>query len=111
MRNTVPSTGARIDEIVRRIVARFDPEQIVLFGSRARGEAGPDSDVDLLIVMPVTGSKRDKRVEVRLALHDIPGGIDIVVSTPDEVRRRRNVVGTIERAALREGEVLYARRS
>ena len=42
-----------IDQMVGRIVERFDPERIILFGSAARGEAGPDSDVDLLVVMPV----------------------------------------------------------
>ena len=47
-----------IREIVSRIVSRFKPEKIILFGSRGRGEAAPDSDVDLLVVMPVSGSKR-----------------------------------------------------
>jgi predicted nucleotidyltransferase len=47
-----------IDRRVRRIVERFDPEQIILFGSAARGEAGPESDVDLLVVMPVSAFTR-----------------------------------------------------
>ena len=46
-----------IDEMVRRIVGRFDPEKITLFGSHARGTGGPDSDADLLVVMRVSGSK------------------------------------------------------
>jgi uncharacterized protein len=99
----------KIAEMVRRIVERFEPEQIILFGSHARGTARPDSDVDLLIVMPVTGSKHEKQVELRCALHDICVAKDIVVVTPDEVERRRNIVGTIIRPALREGKVLYAR--
>jgi len=45
-----PTAQERIEEMVRRIVRRFAPEKIILFGSHARGTAGPDSDVDLLIV-------------------------------------------------------------
>ena len=60
-----------IREMVRRIVSRFDPDAIILFGSRARGSARPESDVDLLVVMPVEGSRRRKQLEIRLALHDV----------------------------------------
>jgi uncharacterized protein len=48
----------KISEMVRRIVEGFHPDKIILFGSYARGAAGPDSDADLLVVMPVKGSKR-----------------------------------------------------
>ena len=96
-------------EIVRRIVDRFDPEQIILFGSHARGDAGPHSDLDLLVILPVSGSKREKRIEIRLALRDIPVPLDILVATPDEARRHKDIPGTLIRPALREGEVLYAR--
>jgi uncharacterized protein len=98
-----------ISEMVNRIVEHFDPEKIILFGSHARGEAGKDSDVDLLVVMPVTGSKRKKMVEIGVALHDIPLAKDIIVTTPEDFEWRKEIVGTIERPAAREGEVLYAR--
>ena len=98
-----------IDEMVRRITERFDPDQIILFGSHARGTARPDSDVDLLVVMPVAGSKRETQIAIRCALHDIHVAKDIIVATPDEVEKRRNIVGTIIRPALGEGKVLYAR--
>jgi predicted nucleotidyltransferase len=98
-----------IDEMVRRIVAEFDPDRVILFGSHATGRAGPDSDVDLLVVMPVEGSKRDKAIEIGVALRDIPVPMDIIVTTPDEFAWRSQVVGTIERPAVREGRVLYAR--
>jgi predicted nucleotidyltransferase len=98
-----------INAMVRQIVNRFHPEQVILFGSFARGNAGPDSDVDLLVVMPVEGSKRAKQVEIRVALRGIPVPKDIIVSTPEEFAWRRNVVGTIEEPASREGKVLYAR--
>lgn len=95
--------------MVRRLVRQFDPEQIILFGSHARGAAGPDSDVDLLVVMPVKGSKREKQIEMRIALHDIPVANDIIVVTPEDVARYRNIAGTIIRPALLEGKILYVR--
>jgi uncharacterized protein len=101
--------GKQIQEMVDRIVKRFDPEKIILFGSHARGDAGPDSDVDLLVVMPVAGSKRDKMVEIGVALHDIPLPKDIIVTTPEDFEWRKEIVGTIERPAVQEGKVLYAR--
>jgi predicted nucleotidyltransferase len=99
----------KIDEMVRRIVKRFKPEKIILFGSHAKGKAGPDSDVDLLVIMPVSGAKREKQIEIGVALYDIPLPMDIIVATPEEVERRKNIVGTIIRPAIREGEVLYVR--
>ena len=102
-------TQEKINEMVRRIVKRFDPEKIILFGSHAKGTAGPGSDVDLLIIMPVTGSKREKQIEIGVALHDIRIPMDIIVTTPEEVERRKNLVGTIIRPALREGEIIYVR--
>jgi predicted nucleotidyltransferase len=98
-----------LDQIVKRLVKRFDPEQIILFGSHARGTAQPESDVDLLVVLPLKGPKRAKQVEMRLALRDIRVPKDIIVATPEEVARQRNIVGTIIRPALREGQVLYER--
>jgi predicted nucleotidyltransferase len=95
--------------MVRRIVSRFDPERIVLFGSHARGTAGPDSDVDLLVVMPVSGQVRDKRIEMRLALHDIDVAKDIVLVTPDQFRKQRHIPGTIVHPAVREGKALYVK--
>ena len=101
---------SKIDEMVRRIVEQFNPKKIILFGSHARGNAGPDSDVDLLVIMPVTGSKREQRVRIRTALDGMGMAKDIVLATPEEVERDRNLVGTVIRPALREGKVLYDRR-
>ena len=101
--------GAQIQKMVERIVGQFQPEKIILFGSHARGDAGLDSDVDLLIVMPVEGSKRAKRVEIGVALHDIPVAKDILLTTPEEFEWRKETAGTIERPAVREGQILYDR--
>ena len=65
-----PNVQTQIDRMVKRIVRSFRPEKIILFGSHARGDAGPDSDVDLLVVMPVEGSVAEKRLEIRMALRE-----------------------------------------
>lgn len=98
-----------IDRMVRRIVKQFDPDRIILLGSHARGSAGPDSDVDLLVIMPVSGSKREKQLEIRRALHTFRIPKDVLVTTPEEFAWRKDIPGTIERPAVLEGKILYAR--
>ncbi len=93
-----------------RIVQRFDPQQIILFGSTARGEAGPFSDIDLLVIFSQTENKRQAAIDIRRALADFPVGKDIVVATSDEIARHGELVGTVLRPALREGEVIYERK-
>ncbi len=106
-----PSVDLVIRRLVRRLARQFDPDQIILFGSHARGDARPDSDIDLLVVMPLTKSRRDAELEMRLAVHDIKSPKDIFVVTPDEVARQRRIPGTIVRPALLEGKALYVRRA
>ncbi len=108
-RRKPPSVSEQIDRMVKRIVKKFDPERIILFGSHARGDAGLDSDVDLLVVMPVEGSIVELRLDIREALHSIPVPVDIIVTTPEDFDWRKDFVGTIEWPAAREGKVLYAR--
>ncbi|MGQ0812327.1 MAG: nucleotidyltransferase family protein [Nitrospiraceae bacterium] len=98
-----------IREMVRRIAAQFRPEKIILFGSHARGEAGPDSDVDLLVVMSVEGSKRQKASEIDMALFGIDVPVDVIVVRPEELERYRHQIGSIFYPALREGKVVYDR--
>jgi predicted nucleotidyltransferase len=100
---------AQIDRAVKRIVKKFAPERIILFGSQARGDAGPDSDIDLLVVMPVEGSIYEKGLEISVALPAGPLPVDVIVTTPEQFAWRKNFVGTIEWPAAREGKVLYAR--
>jgi len=104
------SIRPEIDKMVRRIIKRFKPEKIILFGSHGKGTAGPDSDVDLLVVMPVSGSKREKAIEIGVALHGIRIPKDIIVTTPEEFEWRKEVVETIERPAALEGKILYAKK-
>ena len=102
-------TNQKINAMVRRIVERFRPAKIFLFGSYANGTARPDSDVDLLIVMPVRGSRHKKAVKIGVALHDIMVSKDVIVVTPEEFEWRKDVIGTIEWPAVREGQLLYAK--
>jgi len=104
------TVDARIRRIAARIAKRFRPDQIILFGSHARNEGGPDSDVDLLVVMPVKGSRREAAIEIGVAVADIRIPKDIVVTTPEDAQRRREIIGTIEYPAFREGRLLYAKR-
>ncbi|MCC6697680.1 MAG: nucleotidyltransferase domain-containing protein [Candidatus Hydrogenedentes bacterium] len=106
---TKRATNNVIRALVRRIVHQFHPERVILFGSQARGDAGPDSDIDLLVVMPFTGSKREKQVELRGIIPDNVGPVDVIVTRPEDFHWRKDVVGTIEWPASREGKVLYVR--
>ena len=96
-------------EITQRIVAVSDPQQIILFGSQARGDARPDSDLDLLVVKDEVESPRAEAARIYRALAGLCTPVDVVVTRSDYVRRHRDIVGTIVRSALREGRVLYAR--
>ena len=100
---------AIISTMVDRIVGRFQPSRVVLFGSYARGTAIESSDVDLLVVMVDIPDIRQAAVEIRRTLGDLPVSKDIVVTTPDEITRRGHLVGTVLHAALREGKVVYER--
>ena len=98
-----------VNEIVRRIVERFHPERIILFGSYARGETKSDSDLDVMVVMPVDGSRRQKANEIDLLLADRTVPMDVIVVTPEQYERQRGIIGTIVREAVREGKVMYER--
>ncbi len=103
------TTETIVDTMVNRIVARFEPSRILLFGSRARGTDNRWSDVDLLVVMEEVTDKRRAAVEIGRALSDLPVSKDIIVTTPEEIARRGHLVGSVLRAALREGKVVYER--
>jgi predicted nucleotidyltransferase len=109
-----PSRQELLQQIVRRIVAEVDPEQIVLFGSWARDEEGPDSDVDLLVVEPDGfGPNRSRRAELTRvwnALSSIALPVDVLVFSRDEVERWRGGINHVIARAFREGKILYDRR-
>lgn len=97
-----------LNQLIERLVQHFHPQQIVLFGSHARGTADSSSDVDLLVVLPMRGSRRAKRLQMQRAIFDLGIPTDILVATPQEILRQQAVVGTLVRTALKEGRILYA---
>lgn len=99
-----------LPEAIQRITQRFNPLSIILFGSWARGDARPDSDIDLLVVLPHIENKRHATVEILRSLNGLPVSKDVVVTTPEEIARRGNLVGDVLRPALKEGKVVYERR-
>ena len=110
----VPADARDVDEIIaemtRRIVEKFDPLQVILFGSRARGDARPDSDVDLLVVFPHVENSFTTAVAIREELSGMSLAKDIVVSTPQEIAAWSKLIGNVLEPAMREGRVLYERK-
>lgn len=106
-------TDQMLREIVTATVRAVDPERIILFGSYARGEAGPSSDLDLLIIERAPfGQGRTRRSELkrlRRALWDFRVPIDILLYTEDEVAAWRDSVNHVIACSLREGRTLYER--
>ena len=95
-------------EIVRRLVEVYQPERIFLFGSVARGEAGPDSDYDLMVVVPddATAERQRNRLGYRAVRHlGIPR--DIFVSKASDFRRQLHLKASFPSTVVREGIVLY----
>ena len=103
------ATDHILQNMTERIVQTFDPIRVVLFGSRARGDEHAGSDVDLLVVLPKVENKREAAIAIRRLLRDVPIAKDIIVTSPQEIARRGNLVGSVLRPALREGRVLYER--
>jgi len=97
-----------LDEIVQRLVATFQPEQILLFGSWARGEAGPESDIDLLVVVPSAEPLHRRMARAQRALRGLPAATDVFVVTPEELARYRDWPSHTVAVALREGRQVHA---
>lgn len=98
-----------LEEMVQRILAVGHPQKIILFGSRARGDAQPDSDYDILIIEPSNLPRYQRAAPYRRALVGTCLAKDIVVWTPEEVTEWSNVPNAFIITALREGVVLYER--
>ncbi len=104
-----PDVAAHLPTVKRRLVRRFRPERIVLFGSQARGQARLDSDLDLLIVMPDGVDERATTIAMRRALADLPVSKDLIVATQSEISRFGDVIGTMAYEALSQGVTIYVR--
>ena len=99
-----------VQDIVQRIVERTHPDKVILFGSRARGNARADSDFDLLVIQDSDepGYRRD--AQLYLALAGLNAPVDVMVYTPEEVREWSGVPQAFITTAVREGKVVYERK-
>lgn len=98
----------RIQAFAQAVVREFHPERIILFGSHARGDAGPDSDVDVLVIMPRDGKSRHRQSAEIYAKCHAGFPVDVLVRTRDEFAQRLTMHDWFMRDIAREGQVLYA---
>jgi predicted nucleotidyltransferase len=108
-RYPVQITESLLEEITRKIVDHFDPEKIVLFGSRSSGSPRTDSDVDLLVIMDTSESPIQRAIEVKRASRPRFVSMDVLVKTPEEVEARLERGSFFLRQILEQGKVLYER--
>jgi predicted nucleotidyltransferase len=92
---------------IRSIVSAYQPERVILFGSQARGDAVPDSDVDLLVVFDDDLDRRERRVGIRRLLRDMPFAKDVLVASTADLEHPNG--GTAVAGAIRDGVVVYER--
>ncbi len=99
-----------LSEVVDRIVRKFHPVKIILFGSWARGSAREDSDLDLLVVLPKVEHTRKAAIQIGNTLSNLPVSKDVIVVTPEEIEKYGKTIGNILLPALTEGKVIYERK-
>jgi len=108
--DTAKAGDTVLSEVVRRLVEAVDPDRIILFGSRARGDHRPDSDVDLLIVRDSTEPRHRRVIRAYRALRGLGISKDILWYTPQEVADWAGVINHVICRALNDGLVLYEKR-
>ena len=96
-----------IATMVERIVRDFSPLKILLFGSWARGDAKPDSDIDLIVVFPSVVDRYALTAEILGSLGGFQFAKDVIVTTPDEIERSLHLPGHVFRYAIPESRLLY----
>lgn len=101
-------TAREVDKLIERIVDAVHPIKIILFGSAARGQMGPNSDVDVLVVMPDGTHRRHTAQYLYQTIRGIKVPFDVLVATPSDLEKHRDNVGLIYRTVLREGKTVYA---
>jgi uncharacterized protein len=98
-----------IDDLIRRIMSVVIPDKVILFGSGAKGEMGPNSDLDILVVTSGPVHRGLITEEIYMNLIGIGQAVDVVVATPDDIERYHNNPYLVIEPALREGQVIYER--
>lgn len=97
-----------IDDVVRQIAEQFQPQKIILFGSYARHQPRPESDVDLLVVMDTSLSETEQAVQILQAI-DYHFGLDLIVRKPDNLTHRLELGDPFLREIITKGTVVYER--
>lgn len=97
-----------LDEIIRRIVEVAQPEKIIMFGSAVRGEMGPNSDVDLLVVKSNVAHRGRLAGDIYMNLIGAGQAVDVIVVTPEDIEQYKDAIGLVIKPALREGKVICA---
>jgi len=97
-----------LNEIIRRIIEVAQPEKIILFGSAVRGEMGPNSDLDLLVIKAGVAHRGRLTEAIYMNLIGVGQAVDVIVVTPEDVERYRNIFGLVIEPALKEGRIIYA---
>lgn len=100
-------TQEQINEIADRIVEKFKPQKIILFGSYANGTPTDESDLDLMIIKDSDLASRQQNRTVRKILSDLGVPVDVIVKTPDEFQTYKDIIGTIIYPANKFGKVIY----
>lgn len=100
------NTAEQIARLCEQIVREFRPQKIILFGSYAYGQPSPDSDVDLLVVIPFEGSSREQAAKIRSRI-DTPVAFDLLVRTPEQISERLAMDDFFMREITEQGKVLY----
>ncbi len=100
-------TDDALKHITETIVQHFHPRRIILFGSRARGEAQPDSDYDVLVEMETTAPFHQRMSDVYRAFGLRQFSMDVLVYTPEEMAEERTKIFSVAKIAEREGTLLY----
>ncbi|HEC02267.1 MAG TPA: nucleotidyltransferase domain-containing protein [Phycisphaerales bacterium] len=103
-------TQQQISEVTRRIVERFEPRRIILFGSYANGTPTEESDLDLLIIKDSDVPSRQQNRKVRKILSDLRIPVDVIVKTTEEFQTYKDIVGTIIYPANKYGKTIYESR-
>jgi predicted nucleotidyltransferase len=96
-----------LDRVVDRIVNKFSPEKIIIFGSVAKGTAGTDSDVDILIIMDTELSYYRRSGPIRAAMRGIPVATDMMVLTPEEYKELKDDESSFASEISKTGVVAY----
>ena len=99
----------QVSEICQTIIRDFNPEKLILFGSEARGTSAADSDIDLLVIMPFSGSVLKQAAKVYKSIDGRQISVDLIVRTPEQIRERERIGDVFFREVLTTGKVIHER--